>query len=165
MFGQGPELRALTRRLGKTVDDIKAAWSKNSQEASKSAGLAFTVLLHAACRLHDSTDDMRRPCWADLRYAHALRLGSFMHLSIEAFLNGAHVARPMPELDMFMKFIKTLHGPSPMHHLVGRDAHVREHVCVLSVARQPLASLWEAHWLTFAGWKVAVPGTCAASKF
>ena len=103
----------MARRLGKTVDDIKAMWAKNSQEASKSACLACSrsgvqpdwVTMHV-----DRGDMVRRNVCVAL-----LRLGSFMHLTIVAFLNGAHITRPLPELDMFLKFIKTLHGLSLIH--------------------------------------------------
>ena len=33
-----------------------------------------------------------------------------MHLTIEAFLNGAQVTELTPELNMFTRFIRTLHG-------------------------------------------------------
>ena len=40
----------------------------------------------------------------------ASRRGTYMHLTIEAFLNGAHMRSMTPELDMFLKFIRTLDG-------------------------------------------------------
>jgi hypothetical protein len=78
--------------------------------------------------------------WAE-NSARASKLGTFMHLSIEAFLNGAVLHTWMPELGMLMKFIKTLDGLC-LSSVGGRHriSAVNEHaVSMLDSLRQ-----WEA---------------------